>query len=120
MKMAAADSSKRKVFVKGISPRINDNDLMLYFSRFGKVARAYTLRNSIISNEKTFGYIEFLDEKSVQGLFAEESNSHVIGGTTIRCYKYTDQNKQKERKGAKPGSKTSPDPVSPSESKNTL
>ena len=53
---------KRKIFIKKMAGNLKNEDLVQYFSRFGKVAQAYYLMKSVPGSHhvnRKIGYVEF-------------------------------------------------------------
>jgi len=54
---------KRKVFIGGINPALNEEDLEPYFKAFGDVEKVTVMRD-LEGNSRGFGFVVFVDEDS--------------------------------------------------------
>merc|ERR1711976_908139 len=57
---------KCKIFVGGLLSTTTENDLIDYFSQYGKLVNCYLLLNKNTSKSRRFGFIHFEDEETVK------------------------------------------------------
>ena len=53
------DQLERKIFVSGLSKKVDDNELLRFFSQFGAVKMAYVVKHHKDQKSKGFGYVCF-------------------------------------------------------------
>ena len=53
--------NKRSIFVAALKESITEDDLVMYFSAFGKVVRAVKSTDKSTGVKKTFGFVDFAD-----------------------------------------------------------
>ena len=53
--------NKRSIFVAALKGSITEDDLVMYFSAFGKVVRAVKSTDKSTGVKKTFGFVDFAD-----------------------------------------------------------
>lgn len=78
--MHLGDSVLRKVFLRGITASVSDKDLFYYFKRFGKVIKAYGLRDACDQEPKGFGFVEFETQGQAKQCL---QYSHTINGINL-------------------------------------
>ena len=74
--------NKRSVFVAALKDSITEDDLVKYFSAFGKVVRAVKSTDKSTGVEKTFGFVDFADYGVVKKVVL--CSKHYIQGKRIR------------------------------------
>lgn len=74
------DSSK-KVFVGGLEPTVNSEDLKMYFSEFGQVREACVLFDNNRGASRCFGFVTFENRETVELLV--RNNHYVIKGKPV-------------------------------------
>lgn len=79
--------SRRKVFLQGISSKISDEDLTLYFSQFGELIKAYAIRDFSIGKSLYFGYLEYLTIEPP--LEVIKLRKHLLKGSIVNAYPYS-------------------------------
>ena len=53
------DLMQKKIFVSGLSKKIDDEQFKAFFSRFGKISMAYVVKHHKDKKSKGFGFISF-------------------------------------------------------------
>ena len=84
-------NSKKKLYVSELSPNDQNEDLELYFSKFGKIDQSYIIYYPNTSISKCFGYVEFKNEKSASK--ALNGNHQTWKITNFKSYKELKDNK---------------------------
>ncbi|MCQ2818281.1 MAG: hypothetical protein MJ252_13520 [archaeon] len=74
------DSSK-KVFVGGLDPSVNNDDLKNYFSHYGTVKEACVLFDNNRGASRCFGFVTFEEKETVEKLV--KTNNYCINGKKI-------------------------------------
>ena len=74
------DSSK-KIFVGGLEPSVNNDDLREFFSQFGPVREACVLFDNNRGASRCFGFVTFEKRETVELLL--QKNSYSIKGKTV-------------------------------------
>ena len=74
--------NKRSVFVAALKESITEDDLVQYFSAFGKVVRAVKSTDKTTGAKKTFGFVDFADFGIVKKVVM--CSKHYIQGKRIR------------------------------------
>ena len=74
------DSSK-KIFVGGLEPSVNNDDLKEFFSQFGPVREACVLFDNNRGASRCFGFVTFEKRETVELLV--QKNSFAIKGKTV-------------------------------------
>ncbi|XP_040568298.1 uncharacterized protein [Lepeophtheirus salmonis] len=74
--------NKRSIFVGALKDTIGEEDLVRYFSGFGKVIRAVKIYDKETGNKKTFGFVDFADFGIVRKVM--NVTKHYIQGKRIR------------------------------------
>ena len=74
--------NKRSIFVGALKDTITEDDLVNYFSGFGKVIRAVKILDRASGAKKTFGFVDFSDFGVVMKVM--RVNRHFIQGKRIR------------------------------------
>lgn len=87
--------NNKKIFVGGLSASTQDRHLSEYFSRFGKVFKAYVIIDPKTRRSKRFGFIIMEDEESVDAVLS--ATSHVVNGATINCKRFDRTNPQEKQ-----------------------
>ena len=77
---------QRKVFVKDLLDKTSEHQLVSYFSRFGRVAKAEILRNHHDRTSRRIAFITFSSEEEARRCLL--TNVHLLpGGHQITCLK---------------------------------
>lgn len=71
-------SSNKKVFVGGLEPTVDANDLKKYFEKFGGVQDAIVLRDVNTNASRGFGFVTF-DSEEVADKCVQENNYDIKG-----------------------------------------
>lgn len=85
--------SKKKIFVGGLDPTVNNDDLREYFSEFGDVKEAVVLFNSDRGVSRCFGFVTFEDKETVEKLVRDQNFS--IKGKQIEVKPAVPKSQQK-------------------------
>jgi RNA recognition motif-containing protein len=72
---------KRRFFVGNLPSKIKNTDLEEYFSQFGPVECAYTIKDHKTKKSKNFGYVIFQSEEILQSDILKKK--HVILGKKV-------------------------------------
>ena len=88
------DSSK-KIFVGALEPSVTGNDLIEFFSKYGKVKEASVLFDNNRNASRGFGFVSFEDKKTVDKLVQE--NKFYIKGRKIDVKKAQPKSEQKTK-----------------------
>ena len=87
------DSSK-KIFVGGLEPSVNNNDLREYFSQFGLVQEACVLFDNNKGVSRCFGFVTFEDKETVAELV--KRNDYAIKGKWVEVKQALPKSQQKQ------------------------
>eukprot|EP00297_Palpitomonas_bilix_P023841 CAMPEP_0113875456 /NCGR_PEP_ID=MMETSP0780_2-20120614/4956_1 /TAXON_ID=652834 /ORGANISM="Palpitomonas bilix" /LENGTH=353 /DNA_ID=CAMNT_0000861455 /DNA_START=156 /DNA_END=1217 /DNA_ORIENTATION=+ /assembly_acc=CAM_ASM_000599 len=82
--VSVAETKVKRVFVGGIPGNLDSDGLKGYFQAFGEVAEAEVMMDKQSGNSRGFGFVTFVDESSVDPLFA---TTHTIGDKQIEIKK---------------------------------
>ncbi len=110
-----AENNKKTIHVNGLAPEVTENELHEYFSKFGKVNRAYIIYSlGNVKKSRGFGFVEFDSKKVVKQIMARE---HELAGQkltiTLKCSKIEINKLKGSKKGSSvAGSITSKNQVS--------
>merc|ERR1712223_1251922 len=74
--------NKRSIFVGALKETISEDDLVRYFSGFGKVLRAVKIKDKETDVKKTYGFVDFGDYGVVRKIM--NITKHFIQGKRIR------------------------------------
>lgn len=74
--------NKRSIFVGALKDTIGEEDLVRYFSGFGKVVRALKIIDKESGNKKTYGFVDFAEYGVVRRIM--NVTKHFIQGKRIR------------------------------------
>lgn len=74
-------SHKKKIFVGGLSPNVDDCQLGDYFKKFGVITRAIVITDINTKLSRGFGYVEFAREESAN--IVMENDRHYLGGAWV-------------------------------------
>jgi len=74
--------NKRSIFVGALKDTIGEEDLVQYFSAFGKVLRAVKIKDHATGSKKTFGFVDFAEFGIVRKIM--NVTRHSIQGKCIR------------------------------------
>lgn len=66
----------KKLFVGGIDPSVNEEELMEYFSKFGKVKLAQIIKDKVTGRSRHFGFVTLEDMDAVHN--ALEHKPHIL------------------------------------------
>lgn len=85
------DEKYRKLYVKGVSQRISEDDIHNYFNNFGRVSRV-TINKHPNDRYKGTAFILFESDKTVDFLLNNASNVHNIQGKEVRIFECLTKN----------------------------
>ncbi len=88
------DTSK-KIFVGALEPSVTGNDLIEFFSKYGKVKEASVLFDNNRNASRGFGFVSFEDKETVDKLVQE--NKYYIKGRKIDVKKAQPKSEQKPK-----------------------
>ena len=88
------DSSK-KIFVGGLEPSVTENDLIEFFSKYGKVKEASVLFDNNRNASRGFGFVSFEDKELVDELV--EKNNFMLKGRKIDVKRAQPKSEQKTK-----------------------
>ena len=74
--------NKRSIFVGALKETISEDDLVRYFSGFGKVLRAVKIQDKETQVKKTYGFVDFGEFGVVRKIM--NITKHFIQGKRIR------------------------------------
>lgn len=107
----AADSSKisvsqkdemeRKLYVSNLPPSTSDLDLLYLFGSFGKLAKAYLVRNRADGNCKNFGFVIFQRRGDLERLL-QEAPVIRFRNRKVAIKKAVDRQTQKLKRNSQP------------------
>ena len=88
------DSSK-KIFVGGLEPTVTKNDLIEFFSKFGKVKDASVLFDNNRNASRGFGFVSFEDKNVIETLVND--NNFILKGRKIDVKRAQPKSEQKTK-----------------------
>lgn len=65
------DEMERKLYVSNLPPGTSDIDLLHLFEPFGRLTKAYLVRNRLDGSCKNFGFVIFQEQKDVEALLQD-------------------------------------------------
>lgn len=86
---------KRKIFVGGLSKKSTDQDLMTYFSQFGKLRNAYAIRDYSGKECRGYGFVVFDEVDAANHVISLDH--HLINGEIATCSRFKGKNNAKNR-----------------------
>jgi len=87
--------STKKIFVGALEPSVTQEDLIEFFSKYGKVKEASVLFDNNRNASRCFGFVSFEDKKTVDQLVQE--NKFYIKGRKIDVKKAQPKSEQKSK-----------------------
>lgn len=81
------DQLQRKVFVSGLSKKVDDEQFRAFFSQYGQISMAYVVKHHKDKKSKGFGFICF-DNKSDRDALLEQPEI-LMDGKRIVCSEYS-------------------------------
>ena len=87
--------STKKIFVGALEPSVTQEDLIEFFSKYGKVKEASVLFDNNRNASRCFGFVSFEDKKTVEQLVQE--NKFYIKGRKIDVKKAQPKSEQKSK-----------------------
>lgn len=102
------DEKIRKLYVKGVSKKLTEEDLFHYFWQFGEVQRV-TINKHTNDRYKGTAFVLFELEATVQSLLAQSCNVHLVKDKEIRIFECLTKNEIfKYMKGKRKGDHPTP------------
>ena len=86
------NNEQRKVFLRGITADICDEDLEAYFKQFGRIVRIYGLRDAADGKTKNFGFLEFYEVKDAANVISQKY--HLVAGIQIKALPFLEKIKE--------------------------
>jgi len=77
------ESSNVKLFVGGIAPQIETAELHSFFSKFGDVADAIVMLDTMTGKSRGFGFVTFKEESSAEEVL--KNPKFELGGRFVQC-----------------------------------
>jgi RNA recognition motif-containing protein len=74
----------RKMFVGGLHPNLTINNLLSYFSQFGKIENGVIMTDKNTGKSRGFGFIIFKEKETIDKIISY-SNCHFLYGKWIEC-----------------------------------
>lgn len=101
--MPSADKMKtNKLFVGGLPAALSEEQLKMYFEKYGKIQNFQFILNKMTNSRKAFCFILFESPESVEkiteGKIPPNSVVHTIEGHTVDCKKKFDEDHPVQRK----------------------
>ena len=87
--------STKKIFVGALEPSVTQEDLIEFFSKYGKVKEASVLFDNNRNASRCFGFVSFEDKKTVEQLVQE--NKFYIKGRKIDVKRAQPKSEQKSK-----------------------
>lgn len=89
------DMKQRKIFVRGLSNRITNEDLESHFSRFGELEIAYVVKHKKTGKSKGFGYLCFIERQHTEEVL--RIGEFCIKGKMVNCYQYKKSKEEEDQ-----------------------
>lgn len=89
-----SERAHKKVFLSGITPDLVEDDLEVYFRKYGEVLHVQISKQPGSNEYKGFGFVEFDSSHSAQSILTLQSLS--IKGVTVFCHHASFSSKPKE------------------------
>lgn len=88
-----SESNKAKLYVRGLSPEVNSEDLVNHFAKYGAVKHAYVILDPLYNSSKGFGYVYFNKPESAKLVLKKHKNNKSLWkvlpfNTELKCEKY--------------------------------
>jgi RNA recognition motif-containing protein len=91
------ERKRRKLYVSRIPPKLSDQQLESFFSKFGKLRNCYIIKDMNSNTNKPFGYVEFETSDSAEMVLSMRGELK-INGWKIAVHNFKDKMEQKEKK----------------------
>lgn len=73
------EERKRKLFVGGLPKNLSDETLHDYFSKFGKIQKAYVVKDFKNGSTRGFGFVIFETVEGYDSAFSHQGGHHLLG-----------------------------------------
>ena len=87
-------TTRRKVFVGGLSAETTDEDFRKYFEQFGEISESQILQDHLTGRSRGFGFITFTSEETYDKVFAK-SRFHELKGKLVEVKSATPRQQSK-------------------------
>ena len=77
-------NTMKKIYIGNLNPDTTDQDLKIYFEKFGKITNARTITTVEHYTSRGFGFVGFEKEESAMAVLTFKS-SHIINGSAVKC-----------------------------------
>eukprot|EP00277_Geminigera_cryophila_P036543 CAMPEP_0173106690 /NCGR_PEP_ID=MMETSP1102-20130122/41229_1 /TAXON_ID=49646 /ORGANISM="Geminigera sp., Strain Caron Lab Isolate" /LENGTH=123 /DNA_ID=CAMNT_0014003931 /DNA_START=13 /DNA_END=380 /DNA_ORIENTATION=- len=77
-----ASFTESKIFLGGLGPEVNEDDLISYFSQYGSLADVVVMRDKVTRNGRGFGFVTFQDRNAAERVVTER---HDIKGKQVEA-----------------------------------
>ena len=77
---------EKKIFVGGLLPETNEEDLEKYFGQFGSVKGVVIIYDPLSKRSRGFGFVTFIDEEGIQKACSEKIRT--IQGKSVEIKRY--------------------------------
>lgn len=94
---AIKSERKRKMFVGNLSGSITNKKLKNYFSKFGEITNAYTIKKPGSCESRGFGYVTFATEAAMKAVL---QSRHKLDGREVVVESFLSKEEQKKSKVA--------------------
>lgn len=95
-KLKELDERQRKLFVGGLPKNLKDEVLREHFLKFGKVQKAYVVKDYKSGNTRGFGFVIFADSESYNKAFYSPED-HIIQDKLIHVRETHSRKEEKEK-----------------------
>lgn len=112
--MLRHDRTEKKIYLRGMSEKLDEGDLENYFMKFGEVLHVQIGKHQYTNIYKGFGFIEYSWPESVKAVLKQKI--HTIRGVQIEC----ERSKVNSASQQRPAQDQSRDPYSHDQSRSRV